>query len=140
MRNRWGAVLAVCLALASPGLAVAAQACVCARFSSAAEQLARSDAVFRARVLKIERLGDGRAVTTFAVAEALKGRLPRQVRVTHPVLGAPSCGITFRSGEIVTLAADRAEDGSWSTGSCHLLQYRWDDFRRAVRARSAASW
>lgn len=139
MRIRWGAVLAVCLALTSPALAVA-QACACPRFASAAEQLARSGAVFRARVLKVERLGDGRAVTTFAVAEALKGKLPRQVRVVHPTLGSATCGISFRRGEIVSLTADRSEDGGWSTGSCHLPQYHWDDFRRAARARSAASW
>lgn len=128
--------------LASAGALAAgvAQACtVCPDFASAAEQLAKSDAVFRARVLKVERLDGGRSATTFVVAEALKGKLPRQVRMIHTTLGAGECGIAFRRGDTVVLSAYRTEAG-WSTGACHKLQFTWREFRQAGRARSAASW
>ncbi|HYE41764.1 MAG TPA: hypothetical protein VEA15_00090 [Caulobacteraceae bacterium] len=138
MPSRAGAfaVSAVLLSL----VAGVAQACDCTRFRSPTEQMTRSDAVFRGRVLKVRRLADGRVVSTIAVAEILKGKLPRLVDVANGPSADGACGLSLRQGDVVSLAARRDADGGWSTGACTRLQFPWEAFRQAARADRAASW
>jgi len=125
------------LAVAAAGLVAAevAWACSCVRFNTAEEQLARSDAVFRGRVEKTERLGPNRAATTFVVVERLKGRLGQRVRVEHGTETGGACGVVFRRGQVRELAAYRTPNGRWNTNSCSMPQFAWKDMRRAARMR-----
>lgn len=133
MTHRLAVLFAAVLAVAGLGLADFAWACSCLRFDTAAEQLARSDAVFRGRVVKTERLGPYRAATTFVVVEGLKGRLGRKVRVEHGTETGGACGVIFRRGQVRDLTAHRRPDGRWTTSSCAMPQHPWAEFRRAAR-------
>lgn len=133
MARRLAVLFAAVLAVAGLGLADLAWACSCLRFDTAAEQLARSDAVFRGRVVKTERLGPYRSATTFVVVEGLKGRLGRKVRVEHGTETGGACGVIFRRGQVRELAAYRTPDGRWNTNSCSMPQHPWAEFRRAAR-------
>ncbi len=129
------AVLFVAVAVAaaaSMGAAGLAWACSCVRFNTAEEQLARSDAVFRGRVVKTERLGSHRSATTFVVVERLKGRLGQRVEVRHGAETGGACGVVFRRGQVVELAAYRTPNGRWNTNSCSMPQHPWREFRRAA--------
>lgn len=132
MTRRVAVLFAAALAAASASLAGAAWACSCVRFNTAGEQLARSDAVFRGRVEKTERLGPNRSATTFVVVERLKGRLGQRVRVVHGTETGGACGVIFRRGQIADLAAHRGQDGQWQTNSCSMPQHPWKEFRRAA--------
>lgn len=140
MRNRFGAALVVPIILLALAAAGVAHACDCVRFSSATEQMTRSDAVFRGRVLKVRRLADGRVVSTIAVAEILKGKLPRVVDVANGPGADGACGVPLRTGDVVSLGARRGADGGWSAGACTRLQFPWEAFRQVARADRAASW
>ena len=130
LARRLSVLVAAVLALAS--LAEAAWACSCVRYRSAAEQLARADAVFRGRVVASERAGPQARVTTFEVVEGLKGRTGRRVRVRHGTETAAGCGVVFRRGQVVALTA-HLERGRWTTSSCSMPQHPWAEFRRAAR-------
>ena len=123
--------------VASAGFALAdvAWACSCIRFQSAAEQFARSDAVFRGRVVKTERTGPMQAVTTFEVVERLKGGVGRRVKVRHGTETGGACGVVFKRGQVAELTAHRGERGVWQTSSCARPQFDWAEFRRAAKKR-----
>ena len=133
MPRRLAVLVAAVFALAALAAADLAHACSCLRFASAAEQLARSDAVFRGRVVKTERLGPQRAVTTFEVVEGLKGRVGRRVRVAHGTETGAGCGVAFKRGQVLGLTAHRGEGGRWETSSCSMTQYPWTEYRAAAR-------
>ena len=133
MTRRLSVLFLALVAAFSVGLADLAWACSCVRFNTAAEQLARSDAVFRGRVVETRRLDGRRSVTTFVVVERLKGRVGRRVRVTHGTETGGACGVIFQRGQVRDLTAHRGEDGGWSTSSCSMPQHPWKEFRRAAR-------
>jgi len=126
---------AAVVATVSFGLAEVAWACSCIRFSSAAEQFERSEAVFRGRVLRTQRTGRYQSVTTFEVVEGLKGRLGGRVRVFHGTETGGACGVIFRRGQVVAVTANLMQDGRWSTSSCSMPQFEWQEFRRVARGR-----
>ena len=130
LARRLSVLVAAVLALAS--LAEAAWACSCVRYRSAAEQLARADAVFRGRVVSSERVGRDERLTTFVVVERLKGRMGRTVRVRHGTETGAGCGVVFKRGQTVALTA-HLERGRWTTSSCSMPQHPWAEFRRAAR-------
>jgi hypothetical protein len=133
MTRRLAVLFLAVTAAAAVGLADIAWACSCLRYNSAAEQLARSDAVFRGRVVRTERLGPGRAATTFVVVERLKGRLGQRVRVAHGTETGGACGVIFPRGQMAEVIAHRGGRGGWQTSSCSMPQHPWAEFRRAAR-------
>lgn len=133
MTRRLAVLFLAIIAAASVGFADLAWACSCLRFNTAAEQFARSDAVFRGRVARTERLGPHESVTTFVVTERLKGRLGQRVRVKHGTETGGACGVIFRPGQVAEVTAHRGQDGGWRTNSCSMPQHPWKEFRRAAR-------
>ena len=129
MRTPLLALAAATALLASAGSALA---CSCIPYRSAAEHLAAADLVFKGRVLTQQSIGDGRARTTFRVAETLKGRAGRTIGVQHHTVSA-TCGVVFKPGQSVWVFANRRNDGSWSTNLCSLARFPETDYRRAAR-------
>ena len=132
MIRRLNVLLIALAAVFAAGLHDLALACDCIRYASAAEQLSRSEAVFRGRVVRSERTGDRRVTTTFAVVEPLKGGLGATVRVQHNPDNGGNCGVTFERGKVVEVAANRMRDGRWRTDACSMPQFDWAAFRRAA--------
>ena len=134
MTRRLAVLLLAVTAVFSVGLADLAWACSCLRYDSAAEQLRRSDAVFRGRVVETRRTGPDEAVTTFVVVERLKGRLPARVKVRHGTETGGACGVVFTRGQTVAVIVHRGQGGRWATSSCSMPQFPWAEMRRAARA------
>ena len=131
MFKRFNAVVLAAVAAAAFAVAGVAEACSCVRFGSAAEQYAKSDAVFEGRVVRIDRTGPERSATTFEVLDRLKGKMGRRIRVDHHSGSSASCGIQFKRGQIVTVTAQRTRNG-WTTSMCAKPQFEWREFRQAA--------
>ncbi len=113
--------------------AAPALACRCVTYPSARAQLATTDVVLVGRVLGT-RENRGGLITTFAVAETLKGRVPARVEVRHSPDVCCICGVEFARGATVVLLADRIE-GALHTSGCTQGRFSDAEYRAALRPR-----
>ena len=109
--------------MAAIAVSTGAWACSCMR-SDRQAIIANSDAAFRARVLKVSRMGDentGQVVATIRILRSYKG--VRSGRVLRLATGANSamCGIEFRKGDTISVGASKTGKRSYQTGLCAIL-------------------
>jgi hypothetical protein len=123
----------ILLALAILAFAVPALACSCVQFSNPREQLRSADVVFIGRVVRSERdwLDRRWIYTTFDVQEALRGSVPRRVRIAQR--DGTSCGIiSFERGSREMVFAHR-NGRRLTTSACSMPRFSEAEYRAALR-------
>lgn len=113
--------------------AAPALACRCVTYPSARAQLQGTDVVFVGRAVSTRENGAGR-ITTFAVAETLKGRVPPTVAVRHSPDVCCICGVDFARGARVVVLAARIE-GTLHTDGCTQGRFSEAEYRAALSRR-----
>lgn len=116
-------LIALCSALL---MTAPASACSCGGELTAASILARSSAVFTARVYSVRPVSARRSLTRFIITESFKGPpAASYMEVTHPHGSTASCGVRFQKGRSYTLMAHR-EPGTraFTTSHCSSWMFR----------------
>lgn len=125
---------ALALGLAVLFAAAPALACRCVTYASARAQLATTGVVFVGRVVATRQDGQYGLITTFAVAETLKGRVPARVEVRHSPDVCCICGVEFQRGPQVMVLANRYE-GVLRTDGCTQGRFSDAQYRAALARR-----
>lgn len=111
------------LFLASVALSPAGMACSCMP-SSRVDMIARSEAAFEGRVLRVWREGDpntGSVVARVKILKAIKGVKRRKNITLFTGANSAMCGIGLERGQIISVAASKVSRATFSTGLCSIL-------------------
>jgi hypothetical protein len=133
-------LLAACV-IAIAALALTAQqaaACSCV-FSKPKDDLARADAAFNGRLLKVTDTNATEAVFRYRVGQVFKGRkrLHRgDIVEIHSVLEGSTCALPRTTKKVYGLLVQR-HMGEWSASLCSIRSPR--ELRRAARKAAEAS-
>ena len=113
MRLSFVAVSLIAIAATAP---TAAHACKCGN-ASRAQTIENSDLVFRGQVISAQTAGR-QHVARIRVLQSIKGGADGVVELRSRI-GIGACGVSFRAGESLTVAAN-AREGYYSTSRCLL--------------------
>lgn len=118
--------------------------CECYEYDSIEEEIEGMDILFLGTAIgpasSIGHDEDGLEMfaTPFEIAETLKGRMPKKVKLVHPV-ESQACGTKFPQGRQFLwcayrgkLSGEDAIDPTYYTDGCAQPQYELEDYRRVL--------